>query len=77
MEFKHPKSTIENVKKEFNTISVALKKSKAEIKEQRKDFDKKKIELAKKVELKDFKKMKVSEEREVEEKRTEETKSET
>ena len=66
LELKNLKTDLENVQKEKNVLSVALKASKAEIKEQRKGFEKKSSELEKKVvELNDFKKNKLAEEREL------------
>ena len=66
LELKHLKADLENVNKEKNVLSVALKTSKAEIKDQRKGFEKKSSELEKKVvELNDFKKKKLAEEREL------------
>ena len=53
-------------KQEKNTLSVALKTSKAEIREQRRDYEKKVSELEVKViELYDFKRSKLEEEREL------------
>ena len=64
-EHRQIKTDLENIHKDKNVLSVALKASKADIKEQRKEFDKKSSELERKVvELSDFKKMKLAEERE-------------
>ena len=66
LEVRHFKTDLENFKKEKNVISVALKASKAETKEQRKEFEKKDSDLEKKVaELNDFKQRKLAEEREL------------
>lgn len=75
LEFKHLKSDLENINKEKNILAVALKTSKAEIKDQRKGFEKKSSELEKKVvELNDFKKNKLAEERELQRKNRKEIK---
>ena len=64
LEIKHIKSDLENIKKEKNVISVALHASKADVREQKKEFERKKIELEKKLEkLNDYRKEKLEEER--------------
>ena len=50
LEFKQLKTDIENVHKDKNILSVALKASKADTKDQKKEFEKKSSELEKKVE---------------------------
>ena len=56
---------LKNIKKEKNILSVALKTSKAEDKEQQKDFDKKRIEVGKEItKLSELRKLKLEEERE-------------
>ena len=63
--------------KESNTLSVALKAAKADVKEQNKQFDKKNLELEKKVvELSEYRKIKLAEEREVKLKNRKELKKE-
>jgi hypothetical protein len=64
LELKHSKCELDNLKQEKNTLSVALKTSKPEVKEQRRDYEKKVSELEEK-ELYDFKKRKLEEEREL------------
>ena len=65
LEFKHLKNDFDNLNKDKNALSVALKAAKAENKEHLKEFEKKKYELEKKVaELNEFKKIKLAEERE-------------
>ena len=65
LEFKQLKSEIEDVKKDKNRLSVALKAAKAESIDQCKDFEKKKTKLENVIlELSDFKQMKLAEERE-------------
>ena len=66
LEFKQLKTDIENVHKDKNILSVALKASKADTKDQKKEFEKKSSELEKKVEeLNAYKNMKLAEEREL------------
>ena len=61
-EYKHLKGKFDNTKKEKNILSVALKASNEDIKEQ--NIEMKKTELEKKlIELNDFKKVKVEEQR--------------
>ena len=65
LEFKQLKNDFDNVNKDKNALSVALKAAKAENKEQLKEFEKKKVESEKKLEeLSEFKKIKLAEERE-------------
>ena len=45
LELSNLKTDLENIKKEKNILSVALKASKADTKEQRKEFEKKNLEL--------------------------------
>ena len=57
---KQLKSDLENMNKESNTLSVALKAAKADVKDQKKQFDKKNLELEKKVvELSEYRKIKL------------------
>jgi hypothetical protein len=66
LELSNLKTDFENIKKEKNILSVALKASKADTKEQRNEFEKKNLDLQKKiVELNDYKKIKLEEEREL------------
>ena len=65
LELKHLKMEIENLKKEKNSISVALKGSKQEVKEHAKAFAREKNLLETKIcELNDFRTKKLNEERE-------------
>ena len=65
LEFKQLKVDYDNLHKDKNALSVALKASKADTKEQAKEFEKKKTGFEKKIEeLDGFKKMKLAEERE-------------
>jgi hypothetical protein len=76
-EVKQLKSDLENMNKGKNTLSVALKAAKADVKEQSKQFDKKTLELEKKVvELSEYRKIKLAEEREVKLKNRKELKKE-
>ena len=64
-EVKHLKSELENVNKDKNRLSVALKAAKADVKDQSKQFEKKKLELENKlVELREYRRIKLAEERE-------------
>ena len=64
-ELKHLKSEVEDIKKDKNSLSVALKAAKAEVKEQLKDFEKQKTRLETTIlDLNEFKKVKLAEERE-------------
>ena len=65
LELKHLKSEVEDIKKDKNSLSVALKAAKAEAKEQLKDFEKQKNRLENSIlDLSEFKKVKLAEERE-------------
>ena len=76
-EVKQLKSDLENMNKERNTLSVALKVAKADVKAQSKQFDKKTLGLEKKVvELSEYRKIKLAEEREVKLKNRKELKKE-
>ena len=66
LEFKHLKTEIDDLNKDKNILSVALKSSKKEKQELNKEFDKKKVWYEKKIlELTEFKSAKLAEEREV------------
>ena len=65
LEFKHLKDELDNVKKDKNALSVALKGSKQEVKEQSKAFSKERESFHRKNEkLVEFKTQKLNEERE-------------
>ena len=65
LEFKHLKDELDNVKKDKNALSVALKGSKQEVKEQSKAFSKERESFHRKNEkLVEFKTKKLNEERE-------------
>ena len=75
LEFKQLKTDFDNLNKDKNALSVAMKASKAENKEQLKEFEKKKVGLEKKIEeLSEFRKVKLEEEREEKLKLRKETK---
>ena len=77
LEVKQLKSDLENVSKDKNSLSVALKSAKADVKDQSKQFDKKKLELENKiVELSEYRRLKLAEEREVKLKNKKELKKE-
>jgi chromosome segregation ATPase len=64
LEFKQLKSEIDNVKKDKNSLYVALRAARSQSKEQRKDFEKKKTKLENVIlELNDFIQLKLAEER--------------